>query len=280
MMKNLHKMKSWLVAMVAIVALMGASADAIAQYEGTSVDVSFYEGDMSFDLSGTYDFNAMLNDKPSYTIADTPAGAGPAIIFWDGTQWVFALGGDVGGMTLSTNSADSDLVPQNGWVDASGMSLEIGTYSGNGTDPYAGTTVDVSFYEGDMSFDLSGTYDFNAMLNNKPSYTISDTPAGAGPAIIYWDGTQWVFALGGDVGGMTLSTNSTTTELVPQNGWVDASGMSLNIGSYSGNGTVNNTPTAITDVVPGFEMKLYPNPATNYVMLELNEVANLTIYST
>ncbi|MCG8579343.1 MAG: T9SS type A sorting domain-containing protein, partial [Bacteroidales bacterium] len=122
---------------------------------------------------------------------------------------------------------------------------------------------------------LSGTYNYNGMVNDKPSFMNSDNEAGAGEVHINWNGTQWQFEI---PGMMVLNSNDAQTELVPQSGWVDNSGNG--VATFAGSGTVNNTPTAITDVVPGFEMKLYPNPATNYVMLELNEVANLTIYST
>ncbi len=227
-------------------------------------------------LTGDYVFNGMSNGKVSFIHNDTGAMIAWGDMMSSGSdRWELYLAGFTGTQLIHANTDDADLVPQYGWED---LWMEgLGTFSGNGTyNNYADMVVSVDIPT--MGGGLTGDYVFNGMSNGKVSFIHNDTGAMIAWGDMMSSGSdRWELYLAGFTGTQLIHANTHDTELVPQNGWEDL--WMEGLGSFSGSGTVNNTPTAITDVLPGFELNVYPNPATDFITISLNESASLSVYS-
>ncbi len=237
-------------------------------------------------LAGTYvEAETLLNEKPYFVLSD-PSNAydGQIAITWNTSTlasglteaWElnFLSGGT--GQPFAYNGADTDLVPQNGWDDST-----MGV-SGDGTeDNFVARTVTIT--GGPYGGALAGTYvEAETLLNEKPYFVLSD-PSNAydGQIAITWNTSTlasglteaWElnFLSGGT--GQPFAYNGVDTDLVPQNGWDDST-----IG-ISGDGTVNNVLTAI-NADTDFSFNVYPNPASDFIVVNLSSDATLTIYNT
>ncbi|TLX76568.1 T9SS type A sorting domain-containing protein [Labilibacter sediminis] len=250
MIEKLHRLKNRLIALVALVALIGGSSEAFAQ-AGTTVDV-VYTSNGGVNYSGSYQY-----DSPKYYWMD--AGNGDYVeIKWNSglmtPAWEFYLYESDGTITIfNTNTAATEMVPQNGWRDDSMSGTDnLATFSGTGTEDniiLSTTTVDVVFSNG--TNDLGGEYSYDVTdATGRASYYLDVWSATGGWAIISWNETEsrWDFWLDHDTDDVLYATNNSASMLVPQNGWVAEA--SYDVPLFTGSG-VEFDPASTIVIVTG-----------------------------
>ncbi len=266
-------MKNWLITLLAVFALFGMNDKVNAQdYTGTSVTIA--NASQTF-LNGTYEYvETDSNNKPVYQHPTEGVKISYTDEMWNGEfKWRIWNEGMITSYFMY-NDNNTDLVPQEGWMTNSGA--ETATFSGTGTQSiFEGTSVTIA--NASQTF-LNGTYEYvETDSNNKPVYQHPTEGVKISYTDEMWNGEfKWRIWNEGMITSYFMY-NDNNTDLVPQNGWMTNSGAET--ATFSGTGTVDNVPTAIEDVVPDFELKAYPNPATDFVNIELTNSANLTIYN-